>query len=172
MTRSLDLTGPQPPPETAALLLHFAAMDDAAKQALRAQIQEMVNRETRAWDRQDADALVELFHPDMVWPWPPSARDHDPATWVFVLGRYDRARWKRSWQELFETHRLVHNRRVTRKIEISGEGDGALAVVDIDTLWRSHAGADNHWKGRVGKVYTLMPPGEWKLIMHTGALEY
>lgn len=27
----------------------------------------MVDRETAAWDRQDAEALVELFHPDMVW---------------------------------------------------------------------------------------------------------
>jgi ketosteroid isomerase-like protein len=32
------------------------------------QIQTMVDRETSAWDRQDADALVSLFHPDMVWP--------------------------------------------------------------------------------------------------------
>ena len=31
----------------------------------------MVDRETRAWDTKDAGALVDLFHPDMVWPWPP-----------------------------------------------------------------------------------------------------
>ena len=36
-----------------------------------AEIQEMVDRETRAWDSQDAEALVSIFHPDMVWPWPP-----------------------------------------------------------------------------------------------------
>src|SRR5262245_47829378 len=31
-------------------------------------IQELVDRETAAWNAQDADALVSLFHPDMVWP--------------------------------------------------------------------------------------------------------
>jgi ketosteroid isomerase-like protein len=138
----------------------------------RRQIEDMVNRETRAWDTQDADALVDLFHPDMVWPWPPTARDHDPATWEFVLGRYDRQRWKRSWEELFGTHRLVHNQRVIRSIKITAEGDGALAVVDIDTLWRDAQGRDNHWKGRVSKTYTRMPDGTWKLIMHTGVLDY
>ena len=35
---------------------------------LEDEIQAMVDRETAAWDRQDADALVSLFHPDMVWP--------------------------------------------------------------------------------------------------------
>lgn len=139
---------------------------------IRAEIEAMVHRETRAWDAQDADALVDLFHPDMVWPWPPTARDHDPATWTFFLGRYDRERWKRSWQELFDTHELVHNRRVIRKIEISREADAALAVVDIDTLWRDRQGRDNHWKGRVSKGYTRMPNHEWKLIFHTGVLAY
>lgn len=142
-------------------------MEDVARQ-----IEEMVHRETRAWDAQDAAALVEIFHPDMVWPWPPTSHDHDPATWVFVLGRYNRERWRRSWEELFATHRLIHNRRIIRRIEMTKEGDGALAVVDIDTLWRDRQGTDNHWKGRVGKVYTRMPGGEWKLIMHTGVLEY
>ncbi len=141
-------------------------------QHIRREIEEMVHRETRAWDVQDADTLVDLFHTDMVWPWPPTAKDHDPATWVFVLGRYDRERWKRIWQELFANFRLVHNRRVITKIEITAEGDGALAVVDIDTLWRSRDSEESHWKGRVGKVYTRMPNGEWKLIMHTGVLEY
>jgi ketosteroid isomerase-like protein len=138
----------------------------------RAQIEAMVHRETRAWDAQDADALVELFHPDMIWPWPPTARDHDPASWIFFLGRYDRERWKNSWLELFRTHRLIHNRRVIHKIEISREGDAALAVVDIDTLWRDVNGRDNHWQGRVSKGYTRMPDGSWKLIFHTGVLKY
>ena len=58
-----------------------------------------------------------------------------------------------------------------KKIVISKEGDGAFAVVDIDTLWRDSDGNDNHWKGRVCKVYTKMEGG-WKLIMHTGVLQY
>ena len=53
---------------------------------VRAKIEEMVHRETRAWDARDAETLVELFHPDMVWPWPSDSGDHDPATWVFCSG--------------------------------------------------------------------------------------
>lgn len=135
-------------------------------------IRELVNRETRAWDVQDADALVDLFHPDMVWPWPPTAQDHDPSTWVFFMGRYDRERWKRSWQKLFDTHALVHNVRTIQKIEVTREGDGGYAVVDIDTLWRDREGRANHWNGRVCKVYTRLSTGDWKLIMHTGVLRY
>lgn len=135
------------------------------------QIQEMVDRETRAWDSRDAEALVSIFHSDMVWPWPPDTRSHDPVSWVFPYGRYDRERWKGKWQELFDTHELVHNRRRTVRIVVSEEGNGAFAVVDIDTLWRDADGNDFHWKGRTGKGYTLVD-GEWKLIFHTGVLDY
>jgi ketosteroid isomerase-like protein len=135
------------------------------------EIEEMVHRETRAWDARDADALLAIFHPDMVWPWPPAPDAHDPALWVMELGRYDPVRWRKAWQELFDTHALVHNRRRIVRIAVSREGDGALAVVDVDTLWRDPAGSDFHWKGRAGKVYTKAG-SEWKLIMHTGLLDY
>jgi ketosteroid isomerase-like protein len=138
---------------------------------IQSEIEEMVHRETRAWDAQDAKALVELFHPDMVWPWPPTAKSHDPAEWVMVLGRYDRARWKRLWQDLFDTHKLIHNRREIKRVVVSAEGDGAFAVVDIDTLWRDAKGNESHWKGRVCKVYANVN-GEWKMTMHTGVLQY
>jgi ketosteroid isomerase-like protein len=137
----------------------------------RQQIEEIVNRETRAWDTQDVNLLMSIFHPDMVWPFPRTSKSHDPMDWVFVLGRYDYQRWKTGWQQLFDTHQLIHNRREIQKIEISAEMDGAFAVVDIDTLWRDKSGIDNHWKGRVCKVYTRMQDG-WKLIMHTGVLDY
>jgi len=78
---------------------------------------------------------VSLFHPDNVWPWPPSSAAHDPIEWLMPLGRFDRERWKHSWQELFDTHDLVHNNRKIRRIAVSGQGDGAFAVVDVDTLW-------------------------------------
>ena len=132
----------------------------------------MVDKETHAWNTQDADLLVSVFHPDMVWPWPPDNETHDPADWVFEMGRYDHNRWRNSWQQLFNTHELEHNIRETQKIEISKEGDGALAVVDIDTLWiHKETEEKNHWKGRTCKVYTLTDNG-WKLIMHTGVLNY
>ncbi len=138
---------------------------------IEAEIRAMVDRETEAWDMQDAEALVSIFHPDMVWPWPPQAGAHDPITWVFPLGRYHRERWQAGWQNLFDTHTLVHNQRKTLRIEISEQGDGAFAVVDVDTLWRDKDGKDFHWKGRACKGYTLVD-GVWKLIMHTGLLAY
>ena len=39
-----------------------------------AEINEIVDRETRAWDTQDVELLLSVLHPDMVWPWPPDAR--------------------------------------------------------------------------------------------------
>ena len=135
------------------------------------QIRAMVERETHAWNARDADALVDLFHPDMVWPWPPDAHSHDPATWIFPQGRFDRERWRDGWQHLFDTHELLRNNRTIVRIAISEEEDGAFAVVDVDTLWRDRSGRDFHWKGRACKGYTRVG-GDWKLIFHTGLLAY
>jgi len=44
------------------------------------EIRAMVDRKTEAWNRQDAETLVSLFHPDMVWPWPPDEHSHGPAS--------------------------------------------------------------------------------------------
>jgi len=135
------------------------------------EIREIVNRETRAWDTQNVNLLISVFHPDMVWPWPRTPQSHDPVDWVMELGRYDSERWKRDWQKLFDRHRLAHNRREIKKILVSKEGDGALVVVDIDTLWIDSEGQENHWQGRVCKVYAKVG-GEWKMTMHTGVLDY
>jgi ketosteroid isomerase-like protein len=108
------------------------------------EIREIVDRETAAWNAQDVDRLISCFHPDMVWPWPPDNTSHDPMTWVMVLGRHDHKRWKSVRQQLFDTHELVHNRRHLRKVEIWEQGDGAFAVVDVDTLWRDRDGKDFH----------------------------
>jgi hypothetical protein len=108
----------------------------------------------------------------MVWPWPPDAQSHDPASWVFPQGRYNRDRWKGAWEELFRTHELVHNVRRTARIVISKEGDGAFAVVDVDTLWRRRTDSMPFgWKGRACKGYTNVA-GKWLLIFHTGLLDY
>ena len=90
---------------------------------------------------------------------------------MIVWGRYDFERWKRGWQELFDTHRLVHNTRELRKIKISKEGDGAFAVVDIDTLWIDQNGKEHHWKARTCKIYAKISD-EWKMTMQTGVLDY
>ena len=135
------------------------------------QIQQMVNRETHAWDEKDAETLVSIFHPDMVWPWPKNEHAHNPVDWIFPFGKYNQKRWKDNWQNLFDTHELIHNNRKILKITISEQGDGAFAVVEIDTLWRDKKGEESHWKGTVGKGYTKTKDG-WKLIMHTGVLKY
>ncbi len=135
------------------------------------EIEEIVNRETRAWDTQDLDLLMTIFHPDMVWPWPRTAQSHNPVDWDMEWGRYDYERWRNGWAKLFSTHHLAHNNREIKKIVLSKEQDGAFAVVDIDTLWVDFSGKENHWKGRTCKIYTKI--GEnWKMIMQTGVLEY
>ena len=140
--------------------------------AIEEQIRALINRETRAWDTQDVELLISCFHPAMVWPWPPTPQSHDPMTWVMVLGRCDAERWKRTWQELFDTHTLVHNRREIKKVVVSNEEDGAFAVVDVDTRWRNReTGAEQTWKGRTCKMYTQVGT-QWKMIAQTGALDY
>lgn len=135
-------------------------------------IQTMVDRETEAWDRQDVETLLDLFHPDMVWAWPPTNTDHNPVTWELEFGRFDRERWRESWQTLFDTHELVHNRRTTQTVTVSEGGDGGMAVVDIDTRWRHlETGADFHWEGRTAKLYALVD-GSWLLTAHWGTLRF
>lgn len=136
------------------------------------EIKGLVDLETKSWNTKDADLFLSIIHPDMVWPWPRTSKSHDPADWMMVLGKYDYNRWKKINQELFDTHDLVHNNRKIVKITVSEQKDAALAVVDIDTLWRhKETGKDNHWKGRVSKTYTKVD-GTWKLITHTGVLQY
>jgi hypothetical protein len=137
-----------------------------------AEIGEIVDRETLAWNTQDVDLLLSVFHPDMVWPWPATYTSVDPVEWRLVIGRFDADRWGRLYTELFRTRTLTHNRRETVRIEVSTEGDGAMAVVDIDTLWRIEAtGADDHWLGRTCKLYALVGD-DWKMTAQTGALQY
>ena len=135
------------------------------------QITEIVNRETRAWDTQDVNLLISVFHPDMVWPWPRTSQSHDPIDWEMTLGKFNKERWSKGWQELFDSSRLVRNNREIKKIVISNEKDGAFAVVDIDTLWIDRNNNHNHWCGRVCKVYSKIDD-EWKMTMHTGVLVY
>jgi ketosteroid isomerase-like protein len=135
------------------------------------EIIEIVNRETKAWETKDISLLISIFHPDMVWPWPKTPRSHDPLEWEMVLGKFNKERWGRGWQDLFDNYQLSHNKREIKKIVISAEKDGAFAVVDIDTLWIDKENKRNHWKGRVCKVYSKIG-SEWKMTMHTGVLEY
>jgi ketosteroid isomerase-like protein len=135
------------------------------------EITEIVNRETKAWDTRNTEQLISIFHHDMVWPWPRTFQSHDPMDWELIMGKYNKERWCKSWQYLFDNNRLIHNKREIKKIVISKEKDGAFAVVDIDTLWVDSDNKQNHWKGRVCKVYSKTEEG-WKMTMHTGVLQY
>jgi len=133
-------------------------------------IRKIVERETRAWNTRDVELLISVFHPDMVWPWPADGRSPDPEKWVLELGRYDRERWRAGWQEIFDSCELVHNNRSIERIVVSREGDGAFAVVDIDTLWRDAEGREDRWQGRTCKIYTLVADG-WKMITQLGTYD-
>jgi len=144
-------------------------MHDMTKE--ESEITGIVDRETKAWDTRNVELLITVFHPDMVWPWPKTPHSHDPMEWELVLGKFDKERWSKGWQDLFDNYNLVHNNREIKKIVVSAEKDGAFAVVDIDTLWIDKENNASHWKGRVCKIYTKVS-GEWKMTMQTGALEY
>ncbi len=141
------------------------------KTKLEKEILEIVNRETKAWDTQNVELLLSIFHPDFVWVWPKDNKSHNPISWKIDLGKFNNTRWGKIYADLFSNNKLKHNNRNIKKIEISKEGDGAFAVVDIDTLWIHKYGSKNHWKGRVCKVYAKVGK-EWKLTMHTGVLIY
>ena len=50
-----------------------------------AEIQEMVDRESRAYQTYDVELMMSIFHPDMVWVWPPNSRAYDPMEWVLRI---------------------------------------------------------------------------------------
>jgi hypothetical protein len=138
----------------------------------RQEILDMVDRETRAWDARDVDLLLSVFHPHMVWFWPADNESHDPVDWESPLGRFDRERWRDTYSRMFSDHDLIRNDRRVVEIKVTAEGDGALAIVDIDTLWKNRStGEEMHWLGRTGKTYTRVG-GEWKMISQSGVLLY
>lgn len=67
----------------AGAVLDAAAPWQVAAMSAEAEIQDMVDRETRVRDAGDAGALVDLSHPDMVWPWPRDGDSHEPVDGVF-----------------------------------------------------------------------------------------
>lgn len=134
-------------------------------------IQEIIDRESKAWNDKSIELLLSIFHPEMVWVWPTDAKNHDPTSWTSILGKFDRVRWSASYQEWFAKFELIKNVRQTKKIFVTKQGDGAFAVVDVDTLWRSSDGEESHWLGRTCKTYSKTSDG-WKMISQVGVLDY
>jgi len=144
-------------------------MSESVKKEIRA----LIDRETLGLNTKNPELFLDMIHPDMVWPWPPTPRDHDPAQWNFVLGRFNRERWRHNFQAIFDHYELVRNDRNIVKIVVSVEEDAAFAVMDIDSLWRDKESKQEiRWKGRVCKSYTRLTSGEWKFISQTGPLDY
>lgn len=90
------------------------------------QIQSLIDRETLGLNNKNPDLFLDFIHPDMVWPWPPTPGDHDPVHWRFVLGRFNKERWRQYFQAIFNQYDLVHNNRHTGKIEVAPEEDAGL----------------------------------------------
>jgi ketosteroid isomerase-like protein len=134
-------------------------------------IHEIINRETQAWDEKSVELLLSIFHPDMVWVWPTDAKNCDPMSWASMMGKFNYERWSEVYKEWFSTFELVHNNRTTQKIVVTKQQDGAFAVVDIDTYWKSSNGEISHWKGRTCKTYSLTSSG-WKMIAQVGVLDF
>lgn len=134
-------------------------------------IQEIIDRETKAWNEKSVHLLLSVFHPDMVWVWPTDSKNLDPISWELSQGRFNNERFSKIYKEWFEKFELIRNSRVTRKITLSKEGDAAFAVVDIDTLWHSRTGEVSHWAGRTGKSYVKMSDG-WKMINQVGVFNF
>ncbi|MEI6517532.1 MAG: hypothetical protein WCN89_02455, partial [bacterium] len=88
-----------------------------------------------------------------------------------MLGKFNKERWTKVYCDWFTTFKLIKNIRKTQKVFITKEGDGAFAVVDVDTLWRSESGEESHWLGRTCKTYVNTAEG-WKMISQVGVLDY
>jgi len=52
-------------------------------------IKELVDLDTKGWDTKNPELFLSMIHPDMAWPWPPTADAHDPIDWIFVMGRFN-----------------------------------------------------------------------------------
>jgi len=147
------------------------AQTEFSKSVCEVEIQEIIDRETQAWNEKNVELLLSIFHPDMVWVWPTDANKHDPMTWISFLGKFNYDRWSKVYLDWFANYELKHNVRSTQKISVTKQGDGAFAVVDIDTLWVTKTGEISHWHGRTCKTYTKTASG-WKMISQVGVLEY
>lgn len=137
----------------------------------RFQIEKLLALEADSFNTKNVDLFLDIVHPDMVWAWPPDVSSHDPLDWIMPMGRYHRGRWGSYLNKFFQKYTVVHNVRTIKKIQLTKEEDGAVAIVDVDTLWETSDGVELHWLGRACKLYTYVDP-KWMMISQTGLLRY
>jgi ketosteroid isomerase-like protein len=128
-------------------------------------IEEMVHREAQAWDERDVDLLLSTFHPDLVWVWPADGEAGDLTATKLQVSRFDPDRWHQGWSRIFSNELLVNRRRVL-SVTPSPEGDSGVAIVDVETFWRTPQGQAG-WRGRATKCYVRVGDG-WKLMTQIG----
>jgi len=76
------------------IVFSFAKRTIAMSDMVTKQIQALIDRETLGLNNKNPGLFLDFIHPDMVWPWPPTPGDHDPVHWRFVLGRFNKERWR------------------------------------------------------------------------------
>lgn len=130
-----------------------------------ARIKELVERETQAWNEGDVDLLLSLFHPDLIWIWPASGYAGDLLASQLQVSRFDPDRWQAGWSGILANELLVNDRQILSITE-SPEGDSAVAVVNVETRWRTPKG-EAGWTGQATKCF-VRTGDDWKMIAHIG----
>ncbi|MBI1356725.1 MAG: DUF4440 domain-containing protein [Acidobacteria bacterium] len=128
-------------------------------------IEEIVHRESQAWDEGDVELLLSICHPDLVWVWPPSGFAGDLLAAKLQVSRFDPERWRAGWGGVL-ANELLRNDRKIRKVTVAPDGDSAVAIVDVETAWRTPEGSAG-WSGRSTKCFVRVG-GDWKMIAHIG----
>ncbi len=62
------------------------AIEKQIQEVVQKAVQDVVDRETRAWSEKSTDLLLSIFHPDMVWVWPTDPHNVDPISWSLPQG--------------------------------------------------------------------------------------
>lgn len=128
-------------------------------------IEEIVHLETRAWDEGDVDLLLSLFHPDLIWIWPTDGHAGDLLASKLQVSKFDAERWQAGWSSILGNELLLNKRHIL-SVTASPAGDSAVAIVDVETSWRTAAGQAG-WSGRATKCYVRVGDS-WKMIAHIG----
>lgn len=73
-------------------------------------------------------------------------------SWASILGKFDYQRWSKVYTDWFSNFNIEKNERKTQKNFITKQGDGAFAVVDIDTLWKAKIARSRTGSEELAKV--------------------
>lgn len=139
--------------------------DEPMVRSAREAICSLVDREPSAWAAKDVEALVDLYHPEMVWT-TLTEDEGKVGLGSLMLSGLDADRWRAAWKRHFATHDLVHHEQETCEVHVAEDGSGGFAIVERDALWREkRSGEVERWNGRALKIYTREGSG-WRMRAH------